>query len=257
MAVGILPWPACSTWQSPGSGKPISCSQAVSLKTESSISQIAYLGLGSHIHDGPIQNTGRRVGLVAPCCSFSFPALWESLLFISCHLTWVLLLTHLLAQLILCPKPSPAGDLSTHPPCSGFFRPQRLSPVTFLTLRLRREIALGKTQYSHIPHLKVREVVPQSQRPQLVLCLQSLPFRWHPDSLQHTFVVGQCHAVTHIEVMYVRRDERGSKNKHSAFTWGKDRDLPHILLLQFLKARWWIKGTNIHHNSRNAIKIFC
>lgn len=35
-----------------------------------------------------------------------------------CHLTWVLLLTHLLAQLTLCPKPSPAWDLSTHPPCS-------------------------------------------------------------------------------------------------------------------------------------------
>lgn len=63
MAVGILPWSAFSTQQSPGSSKPASCSQAVSLKMESSVSQITYLGPGSHIHESLTQNTGRRVTL--------------------------------------------------------------------------------------------------------------------------------------------------------------------------------------------------
>lgn len=120
----------------------------VSLEMEKSINQTVYLGTGSHIH---VQNTG-----YTGCTSLLhvFPS---SLMKVSpqfCHLLWVLLLTHLLAQLTLCPKPSPTWDLSTHPSC--LFRPQMEG-----LLRLRRKMAFENTQYPHIPHLKVREV-PQS-----------------------------------------------------------------------------------------------
>lgn len=94
-----------------------------------------------------------------------------------CHPLWVLLLTHLLAQLTLCPKPSPNWDLSTHPSHSGLFTPQ-----TEGLLRLRRTMAFGKTQYPLIPHLRGREVAPQSQGPQLVLCHRSLALRSRSDN---------------------------------------------------------------------------
>lgn len=144
----------------------------VSLKMESSISQTLYLDIGSHIHESPVQSRGWHwLHLIAPCfiqCSDKFTPQF-------CNLLWVLLLSHVLAQLTLCPKLSPTWGLSTH--SSHLFRPQNEGLP-----RLRRKMAFGKTQYPHIHHLKVREAVPQCQGPQLVLCLRSLPLRSHGDN---------------------------------------------------------------------------
>lgn len=81
-------------------------------------------------------------------------------------------------------------------------------------------MAFGKTQCPHVPHLKVREAVPQSQGSQLVSCHRSLPLRsqCQPDSCDIT--AGQCHAGTHSGITCTQRDRSSSKKKAVSFHLG-------------------------------------